>query len=449
MLLFRIPDSGLFQFDSLSWVMAGLILFVIVNVTAYSRRYLAGDSHRYNHHRIVLLLGACVLCLAFADHLLVFLAAWAASNLLLTRLMIHKGHWLAARNAGLLALKTFGLGILALGVGFYLLAESAGTPSIRDIIQTADATTTISFTGLLLVAITAMTQCAAWPFHRWLTSSLNSPTPVSALMHAGLVNGGGFLLVRFAPLYANQPALLHGLFVVGLITAVVGTFWKLLQTDIKRMLACSTMGQMGFMLMQCGMGLFAPAISHLCWHGLFKAYLFLSAGSVVREKRTGLLANALSPSRMLFACLAGVCGALMFALVSATELSFAHTGCLMIGLAFMASTQLAIGLLNQPLTTIRLVSMFLVGIGAGGLYGLSIRLVETALASIHATQPRPMDGVYFAGFAAIFLVWLAMILNLPARLQSLNSWKRLYVAALNASQPSQRTVTAIRTAYRS
>lgn len=444
--LFRFHDSGLFRPDNLSWVMAGLILFVIVNVIVYSNRYLAGDRNQRRHRSYVLLLAASILTMVFADHLLLLLAAWGASNLLLVRLMIHKGSWNASRNAGLLALKTFGLGFVVLGAGFFLLAESGGTASISGIIQTAGATTTSGFAGMLLVAIAAMTQSAAWPFHRWLISSLNSPTPVSALMHAGLVNGGGYLLVRFAPLYATHSMLLHGLFVAGLITAVVGTFWKLLQTDIKRMLACSTMGQMGFMLMQCGMGLFAPAISHLCWHGLFKAYLFLNAGSVLQEKRIALT-SGLSPVRVLIACLVGVSGALAFALTSGTRLSFADTGCLMISLAFMAASQLAVGLLDKPLTVLRLFSMFLIGLGAGGLYGLSIRLVETALASLHATQPQPMDAVYFAGFALIFLMWIAMILNLPARLQSLSSWKRLYMAALNASQPHRQTVTATRTAY--
>lgn len=83
------------------------------------------------------------------------------------------------------------------------------------------------------------------------------------------------------------------------------------------------------------------------------------------------------------------------------------------------------------------------------MYGLSIRLVETALGSLHALQPQPMDAVYFAGFAAIFLLWMALILNLPARFQSRTSWKRLYMAGLNASQPHPQTVTASRSAYQS
>ena len=87
-------------------------------------------------------------------------------------------------------------------------------------------------------------------------------------MHAGLVNGGGFLIVRFAPLYLNYPGILNIIFIIGLSTAIMGTLWKLMQSDIKRMLACSTMAQMGFMIAQCGLGLFSAAIAHIILHGL-------------------------------------------------------------------------------------------------------------------------------------------------------------------------------------
>jgi NAD(P)H-quinone oxidoreductase subunit 5 len=447
--LFGIPDSGLFRADSLSWVMAGLILLIIANVSAFSIRHLAGDSRRKSHQILILLLGACVLSMAFADHLLVLLAGWTAGNMLLVRLMIHKAHWAAARNSGLLALKTFLFGIVLLGSGFWLLAHSAGTASISEIIQMQSTPGSLAKAGLILIALAAMSQSAAWPLHRWLVSSLNSPTTVSALMHAGLVNAGGFLLVRLAPLYARETDLLHGLFVVGLITAVVGTFWKLLQTDIKRMLACSTMGQMGFMLMQCGMGLFAPAVSHLCWHGLFKAYLFLSTGSAVQDKPSNAPMKEITLASGAIAGLAGLLSALTFAWTTQTPLSFADTRCAMILLAFMAGTQLALGVLGQGPALVRLAGSLLAGAGAGALYGLSIRLIEAGLSSLHAIPPRPMDATYWAGLAVIIAVWLAMILKLPARLESLASWKGLYMAALNASQPAPKTVTATRTSYQS
>jgi NAD(P)H-quinone oxidoreductase subunit 5 len=427
--------------------MAALIVFVVANVLGYSRRYLAGDRNDRRHRRDVLLLGLGVLTMAFADRLPVLLAAWLASNLLLVRLMIHNGNWAAARNSGLLALKSFAIGGILLSAGFWLLAGAAGTATIHEITASTGMGSGAAIAGLVLVALAALVQSAAWPFHRWLTSSLNSPTPVSSLMHAGLVNGGGFLLVRFAPLYLERPSLLHAIFLAGLVTATMGTFWKLLQTDVKRMLACSTMGQMGFMLMQCGMGLFAPAVSHLCWHGLFKAYLFLSAGSVVRERRRpASLADVPAPG-LSVACLAGILGAIAFAAASGLGFRPADTSVVMAGLAFMAAAQLAGGLLGPGLTLWKVVAAPFAGLAAGGLYGLSVRLVEIALEPLDVARPQPFDLPYAAGFAIILLVWLALNLNLAARLHSLAAWKRLYVAALNGSQPHPRTVTANRTSY--
>ncbi|WP_165225148.1 proton-conducting transporter transmembrane domain-containing protein [Aquisphaera insulae] len=439
--------SRLFKADSLSWVMAALIAFVVANVLAYSGRYLAGDRNQGRHRRGVLLLGGCVLCMAFADHLLVLLASWMAANLLLVRLMIHKDDWAAARNSGRLALKSFGLGFLLLGGGFWLLAASTGTAGVREIAASA-VDSPRATAGLVLIALAAMIQSAAWPFHRWLTSSLNSPTPVSALMHAGLVNGGGFLLVRFAPLYLARPALLQAIFLAGVVAAVVGTFWKLLQADVKRMLACSTMGQMGFMLMQCGMGLFAPAVSHLCWHGLFKAYLFLGAGSAVHEKRRPASVVGRPPAGALIACLAGVLGAAAFTRASGIGLGLSDTSCIMAALAFLAASQVAWGMLAEPLAGHRAVLAPLAGLASGGLYGLSVRVVEMALATGTAVGPQPLEALHLAGFGVIVLIWLGMNLGLATRLQSATAWKRLYVAALNASQPDPRTITATRTAYR-
>ncbi|MBL8823027.1 MAG: proton-conducting membrane transporter [Planctomycetia bacterium] len=445
--LFHFHDANLILPDGLAWVMAGLVVFIVANVTVYSQRYLAGDRRQARHQGTMLLLAVTTIIMVFSNHLLLLLTAWAVSNALLVKLMIHQPLWKAARQSGWLALKTFGVGLVLLGAGFWLLAEGAGTALISNLMQNQSELNTMSVAGLVLIALAALTQSAAWPFHRWLISSLNSPTPVSALMHAGLVNGGGFLLVRFASVYATQPMLLQFLFVAGLITAVLGTFWKLLQTDIKRMLACSTMGQMGFMLMQCGMGLFAPAISHLCWHGLFKAYLFLSAGSYIREQRSRARAAALTPAGILVAIIAGVVGAATFAIICGTPFSLADTRCLMLALAMMVTTQLAVGLLGERIHIIRVLGTMLACTLAGGLYGLSILLVDSALASLHRIAPQPMNVLYLSGLGMITLMWLAMLFDIPARVQQLRWWKKLYVAALNASQPHATTITATRTAY--
>ena len=118
-----------------------------------------------------------------------------------------------------------------------------------------------------------------------MPDSLIAPTPIHGLLHAGIINAGGFLLTRLAPLYVLSPPTLHLVFVVGLVTAVLGTSMMLVQNDIKKTLGYSTIGQMGYMIMECGLGAFSLAIFHLIAHGLFKATIFLNCGNVIHETR--------------------------------------------------------------------------------------------------------------------------------------------------------------------
>jgi NADH:ubiquinone oxidoreductase subunit 5 (subunit L)/multisubunit Na+/H+ antiporter MnhA subunit len=137
----------------------------------------------------------------------------------------------------------------------------------------------------LLIFIGAMSKSAQIPLHMWLPDSLYAPTPVHALLHAGIINAGGFLLARLAPLYDLSPATLHVVFAIGLLTALLGSSMMLIQNDIKKTLGYSTIGQMGFMIMECGLGAFALAIFHLIAHGIFKATIFLSCGNVIHAAR--------------------------------------------------------------------------------------------------------------------------------------------------------------------
>ena len=137
----------------------------------------------------------------------------------------------------------------------------------------------------LLIFIGAMSKSAQFPFHLWLPDSLFAPTPIHGLLHAGIINAGGFLLTRLAPLFVLSSTTLHLVFVVGLATAVLGTSMMLVQNDIKKSLGYSTIGQMGYMIMECGLGALSLAIFHLIAHGLFKATIFLNCGNVIHEAR--------------------------------------------------------------------------------------------------------------------------------------------------------------------
>jgi NADH:ubiquinone oxidoreductase subunit 5 (subunit L)/multisubunit Na+/H+ antiporter MnhA subunit len=137
----------------------------------------------------------------------------------------------------------------------------------------------------LLIFVGAMSKSAQFPLHMWLPDSLYAPTPVHALLHAGIINAGGFLLTRLAPLYALSPSTLHFVFTVGMITALLGSSMMLVQSDIKKTLGYSTIGQMGFMIMECGLGAYGLAIFHLIAHGLFKGTIFLNCGYLIHAAR--------------------------------------------------------------------------------------------------------------------------------------------------------------------
>jgi NAD(P)H-quinone oxidoreductase subunit 5 len=165
--------------------------------------------------------------------------------------------------------------------------------------------------GIALVALAALLKCAQLPFHGWLIQVMEAPTPVSALLHAGVVNLGGFVLLRFAPAVdraAETRALLVG---AGTATAVIAALVMTTRVSVKVSLAWSTCAQMGFMLMQCGLGLWEMALLHLLAHSLYKAHAFLGAGGTVRQTQREQLVlppNAPTATRMAVTAAATVGG---------------------------------------------------------------------------------------------------------------------------------------------
>jgi NAD(P)H-quinone oxidoreductase subunit 5 len=415
-------------------------------VGSFSARHMRGDSLYYRFFTLLAALMFSVVVMVSADHLLLMLIGWGSSNFILTHLMIHKPSWKEAKISGRLAGKNFLLGTGSIAVSFLLLYLATGETSIQTIVHTHHHSpwVTVSLFGILLGA---MTQSAIWPFHRWLISSLNSPTPVSAIMHAGIVNGGGFLLVRFSPLYFDRPNLLTAIFVIGMFSAILGTFWSLLQHDVKRMLACSTMGQMGFMVAQCGLGLFPAAIAHLCWHGMFKAYLFIASGGAAQEKK---LALGYPPSVSAFglALLCGVAGSYSFASMTSGEWLVVDTRFILILIAFISGSQFALPMLrNKPFQRfpIALLATFFMG----GLYGLSVQLIKALLKPLHLGQPLPLNLVHVGGMIVLTVVWLAILLDRQNSSEHPSDRiLNLYVKSLNASQPHPETITTHRNDYK-
>jgi len=381
------------------------------------------------------------------DHLLVFGLMWILSNILLTTLMGHNILWEEAKNAGMLAFKALGTGGIFLIIAMFLMVNETHRFSIEYITHNVTPLSPEkAYIILLLISTAAFIQSGLWPFHRWLTSSLNSPTPVSALMHAGLVNGGSILIVKFSPLFIMYPKALLLLFIMGTITAIIGTAWKLIQTDIKRMLACSTMAQMGFMLIQCGLGLFPSAIAHLCWHGIFKSYLFLNAGSALNTKKTPHYPATFKT--FLISLLGGAIGAAAFALITNKSFILSSASTFLICIAFMATAQLMQSILNNHTSLGHILWGLISSLIAGLLYGFSVHLIESALSRFYYPEVVTLKPIHFFVLLLFFSLWALMSTNMHKSFFKTRLWQWLYVKLLNASQPSSNTITVNRSAYR-
>jgi NADH-quinone oxidoreductase subunit L len=163
---------------------------------------------------------------------------------------------------------------------FAVAARSTATVSLFPGVEFNGAT---AVTLLLLVG--GMSKSAQFPLYGWLPRYLYAPTSVTALLHAGIINAAGFLINRLAPLFGMSSPTLHVAFVVGTVTAALGATMMLVQNDVKNMLGFSTIGQMGYMVMECGLGAFSLAVFHLIAHGLFKATVFLYSGNVIHKAR--------------------------------------------------------------------------------------------------------------------------------------------------------------------
>lgn len=438
--------SSWLNFDVLGCIMVCLVTSLTLIICTFAKRYMQGDQ--YYHRFIVglLLLGFSVATLVLADNIWLFLLAWCISNLLLVMLMVHKSSWRAAKASGRVAAKTLFISSSLLAIGLLLLASSTQQTSIQAI-NYADLHHPMMLPiALCCILAAAFAQSALIPCHRWLLSSVNSPTPVSAMMHAGLINGGGFLLIRFSPLFLkfDYAILLHLTFIVGVATAIIGTIWKLMQHDYKRMLACSTVAQMGFMMMQCGLGIFSAAVAHLCWHGFFKAYLFLNSGGAAQEKRVFKPAKV-SLTFFIIATFCGISSAGIFALVSGKNFFVFDTQMVLITLAAIAAIQLALTILQMPLPTLAKILLAMMGTSLFGLaYGLSIFTIYRLFEFWHFDVPQPMNALYTFGLLVFVVVWL--LPQLPANWLSTPWLKKLgwrnYTLFLNSSQPHPTTVTA-------
>lgn len=281
----------------LGGVMALLVQLLGTVIGAFSSRYLDGEPGQHRYTTALSGVLAAVHLLLLADHWAVLIVAWALVGVALQPLLCFYQDrpfaLLAAYKKRIADRIADGLlvGAAALAWG------EVGSGSLTDLwahLGREGMSTALHASAVCLV-LAVILRTALLPVHGWLIQVMEAPTPVSALLHAGVVNLGGFVLIRFAPLL-EQAALARALLIAfGLGTAVLAGLVMLTRISIKVRLAWSTVAQMGFMVLECGLGLYTLAALHLIGHSLYKAHAFLSASTVVRDTRLQFLRGVISP----------------------------------------------------------------------------------------------------------------------------------------------------------
>jgi NAD(P)H-quinone oxidoreductase subunit 5 len=283
------------QLDIVSGCMFVLVSTLAIVVVRYSKTYLAGQQGLDRYARYLLLTVASVTVLVTSNHLAVLMAAWFATDIGLHQLLtFYRGR----RQAIIVAHKKFLLSRVAdlcFVSSLVLIGGAVGSLRI-DVVNTfaraqGELSPTLHLATVLLV-LGVILKSAQLPFHGWMLQVMEAPTPVSALLHAGVVNMGGFVMIRLAPLMANASLAQNILVGVGLFSTIVASLVMTTRAAIKSSLAWSTIGQMGFMLVQCGLGAWHLALMHVLAHSLYKAHTFLSSGSIVRQWRGAHLVHS-------------------------------------------------------------------------------------------------------------------------------------------------------------
>lgn len=271
------------RLDVLSMTMLLLITFVGWVVLRFSRTYLDGEPGRTRFLGWLCATLTAVTLLVLSGNVVQLGVAWISTSLCLHKLLLFYPDRLAARRAARKKFVVARIGDVVLVAALTILVVGYRTGDIATILASARsgmAPAGAPWAAGLLVAA-ALLKSAQFPSHGWLVEVMETPTPVSALLHAGVINAGGFLLIRFADVLLTSPGALATLVMVGGFTALFGSLVMLTQPAVKTSLAWSTVAQMGFMTMQCGLALFPLALLHVVAHSLYKAHAFLSSGGAV------------------------------------------------------------------------------------------------------------------------------------------------------------------------
>jgi NADH-quinone oxidoreductase subunit L len=447
---FRAPAE--LRLDPLSVVMALTVTGVAFLIHVYSVGYMRDDPRYPRYFAYLNLFVFSMLMLVLADNFVLLFVGWEGVGLCSYLLIAFWYERKAAADAGKKAFIVTRIGDTAMLVGVFLIFATTGSVRFEEVFGAAGglAEGTATVMALLLFA-GAVGKSAQLPLHTWLPDAMEGPTPVSALIHAAtMVTAGVYLVARTHPIFEASPVALAVVAVVGTITALYAALAALGQDDLKRVLAYSTISQLGYMFLAVGVGAYAVAIFHLVTHAFFKAAMFLGAGSVMHATdgevdvtRLGGLRRAMPWTTAVFVvgglALAGVplfAGFFSKDQVLAAAYEAGRTGLWVVGLLTAAITALymarAVGLTffgaprverhphESPAIMTVPMAMLAVGAVAGGLLGLSATTgrLQSFLGGVFGEAERHGGGdlselalsaiataVALAGIALGWLVW--------------------------------------------
>lgn len=369
-----------FRFDSVSVLMLLLVAFLGWIIINYSRTYMSGDTEEERYiGNLMWTLGAVSL-LVVTNNLILFLAAWVLTSLMLHGLLTLYPYRQAAVIAAHKKFLASRLGDLTLLSAVLLLGSQTGSFEMDEAVRRIAGSNAVPITihvAALLLAVSATIKCAQLPLHGWLIQVMEAPTPVSALLHAGVVNLGGFMLIRLAPVLSTTPAAQTLLVISGCLTAIISSMVMTTRISIKVHLAWSTCAQMGFMLMECGLGLYNLALLHLLAHSLYKAHAFLGSGGTVKQATLKRMTPALPESR----------------------------GVILMGSAFLGILVAVLGSIlcssHHPLTATFLFGITIVGLAIAGIVA-ALLSARNAVASLLLTFSVCGVSVLYFGYETLF-----------------------------------------------
>lgn len=406
------------RLDALTTALLLLTYFLGWVIVRYSQQYLAGDRGQDKYLLWICLTLISVLLLVSLNNLLLVCIAWTLTSVTLHQLLTFYNNRPAAILAAHKKFLISRMADMCMYVATLLIFLSLGTIQIDQITQIlvqANSVDTKIHVAALLVVLAAILKCAQLPFHGWLLQVMEAPTPVSALLHAGIVNIGGFVLLRLISLLEVSPFAQLVLVIAGSVTAVMAALVMMTRVSVKVMLAWSTCAQMGFMLLEIGLGAYSLALLHLLAHSLYKAHAFLAAGDTVAQYRKFNLVSNLQTQSIGFYSLA--LGALLLSIVLGGYLTGINPlnepvmwvlggvlACSLIPLV-TAPTQ------KNPIKHVVVVSAYAFGLVC--LYGLLHTTFKSFLPV--TTASPPLFNLAFAGLAMLtLLVVQQMVLTHPS-----------------------------------